>query len=116
MAKLNIDEQKLTDLYNQGMLIKDIADYFNCSCDTIRRVLQKLGLKQGKSYKPKQPKVDRLLDKKLKIKELYLEGKTMKEIGEIMELSEKTVGYHLKKLNVEIRSTKKVDQQKFEEL
>lgn len=116
MAKIEINEQKLIELYNQNILIKDMADYFNCSRDTITRRLKKFGLKLGKSYKQKQPKTDRLLDKKLKIKDLYLEGKTMKEIGKLLELSEKTIGYHLRKLNVEIRPTKKVDQQKFEEL
>ena len=116
MAKVEINEQKLIELYNQNILIKDMADYFNCSRDTITRRLKKFGLKLGKSYKQKQPKTDRLLDKKLRIKDLYLEGKTMKEIGKLLELSEKTIGYHLRKLNVEIRPTKKVDQQKFEEL
>ena len=114
--KINIDETKLIELFNQGTQIKDIAQYFNCDRNTITRKLQKLGLKQGSSYKLPKIKEDPLKDKKEKIKELYLSGKTYKEIGELVNLSERTIGYHLKQMNIKIRSQKKIDQEKFEEL
>lgn len=114
--KINIDEPKLIELFNQGIQIKDIAQYFNCGRNTITKRLQKLGLKQGNSYKIPKIKEDPLKEKKEKIKELYLSGKTCKEIGNELNLSEKTVGYHLKQMNIKTRSQKKINQEKFEEL
>ena len=77
--KSKIDESKLIELFNQEIQIKDIAQYFNCDRNTITRKLQKLGLKQGNSYKFPKIKEDPLKDKKEKIKELYLSGKTCKK-------------------------------------
>ena len=111
-----IDETKLVELFKQNIQIKDIAQYFNCGRNTITKRLQKLGLKQGNSYKLPKIKEDPLKAKKEKIKELYLSGKTCKEIGEIVNLTEKTVGYHLKRMNIKTRPQKKIDQEKFEEL
>ena len=111
-----IDESKLIELFKQNIQIKDIAQYFNCGRNTITKRLQKLGLKQGNSYKIPKIKEDPLKDKKEEIKKLYLSGRTCKEIGEIVNLTEKTVGYHLKQMNIKTRSKKKIDQEKFEEL
>lgn len=111
-----IDEQKLIELFDQNIQIKDMAQYFNCNRITITRKLQKLGLKQGVSYHSPKIKEDPLKNKKEKIKELYLSGKTCKEIGNELNLSEKTISYHLKQMNIKTRSQKKIDQEKFEEL
>lgn len=111
-----IDETKLVELFKQNMQIKDIAQYFDCGRNTITKRLQKLGLKQGSSYKLPKIKEDPLKNKKEEIKKLYLSGKTCKEIGEIVDLTEKTVGYHLKRMNIKTRPQKKIDQEKFEEL
>jgi len=111
-----IDETKLVELFKQNMQIKDIAQYFDCGRNTITKRLQKLGLKQGNSYKLPKIKEDPLKNKKEEIKKLYLSGKTCKEIGEIVNLTEKTVGYHLKRMNIKTRPQKKIDQEKFEEL
>lgn len=117
MAKLNLDENEIKRLYvEEKKMIKEIADIMNCSRDTITKRLQKLGLKEGKSYKNPKEKIDKLADKKELMKTLYLEGKTCKEIGEIVNLSEKTVGYHLRNLGVEKRSQKKINQEDFERL
>lgn len=117
MAKLNLDENEIKRLYvEEKKMIKEIADIMNCSRDTITRRLQKLGLKEGKSYKKPKEKVDKLADKKELIKTLYLDGKTCKEIGKIVNLSEKTVGYHLRNLGIEKRSQKKINQEDFERL
>lgn len=116
MGKIQIDEQKLIELFNNNMQIKDLAQYFNCNRNTITRKLQKLGLKQGNSYKHPKPKEDPLKDIKEQIKTLYLSGKTCKEIGRIVELNERTILYHLRNMDVPIRSQKKISQLEFEKL
>lgn len=50
------------------------------------------------------------------MKNLYLEGKTCKEIGGIVNLTEKTVSYHLRNLGIEKRPQKKINQEDFEKL
>lgn len=117
MAKLNLDENEIKRLYvEEKKMIKEIADIMNCDRNVITRRLQKLGLKEGKSYKQPKEKVDKLKDKKELIKTLYLEGKTCREIGEVVNLNEKTVSYHLKNLGIKIRSQKKINQEDFERL
>ena len=117
MAKLNLDENEIKRLYiEENKMIKEIAEIMNCDRNVITRRLQKLGLKEGKSYKQPKEKVDKLADKKELMKTLYLEGKTCKEIGEIVNLTEKTVGYHLRNLGIEKRSQKKISQEDFERL
>lgn len=117
MTKLNLDENKIKQLYvEEKKMIKEIAEIMNCDRNVITRRLQKLGLKEGKSYKNPKEKVDRLASKKELIKTLYLEGKTCKEIGEIVNLNEKTVSYHLRNLSIKRRSQKKINQEDFERL
>lgn len=117
MAKLNLDENEIKRLYvEEKKMIKEIAEIMNCDRNVITRRLQKLGLKEGKSYKEPKEKIDKLADKKELIKTLYIEGKTCKEIGKIVNLSEKTVSYHLRNLGVEKRSQKKINQEDFERL
>lgn len=116
MGKIQIDEQKLTELFYNNMQIKDLAQYFNCSRDTITRRLQKLGLKQGNSYKQLKPKEDPLKDTKEQIKTLYLDGKTCEEIGKVVNLNGRTILYHLRNMNIPIRSQKKINQLEFEKL
>lgn len=117
MAKLNLDENEIKHLYvEEKKMIKEIAEIMNCDRNVITRRLQKLGLKEGKSYKQPKEKVDKLADKKELMKTLYLEGKTCKEIGEIVNLNEKTVGYHLRNLGIKKRSQKKINQEDFEKL
>jgi len=117
MGKINIEKETLEKLFiEQNLTIKEISERLNCSTDTIRRRLQKFGLKKGTSYKPPKEKIDPLADMKNSIKELYLSGKSCSEIGKILNLSEKTISYHLHKMNVKIRSTKKMDQATFEKL
>lgn len=116
MSKIEINESDLRKLYlDEKLQIKEIAKIYNCSRDTITRRLQKFKIKEGKSYKESK-KIDKLADLKNKIKNLYLEGNTCKKIGEIVNLSERTVLYHLKNLGVQIRTSKKIDFDKFKEL
>ena len=116
MSKLQINEQKLASLYQNGIQIKDIATYFNCDRNVITRRLQKLGLKQGKSYQPPKSKEDPLKDKKEQMKKLYLDGLSCKEIGDKLNLSERTINYHLHRMNVEIRPTSKITYEEFKTL
>lgn len=117
MAKIKINETELRRLYiEEKKTIKEIADILQCHCCTITRNLQKFGIKEGKSYKNPKEKVDKLADKKELMKNLYLEGKTCKEIGQIVNLNEKTVAYHLRNLGIEKRSQKKINQEDFEKL
>lgn len=109
MSKLQINEVELTNLYKNGTQIKNLALHFNCSRNVITKRLQKLGLKEGKSYKPLKSKEDPLKDKKEEIKQLYLSGLSCKKIGDKLNLSERTVNYHLRKMNVKIRPTSKID-------
>lgn len=115
MSKINDDEIKRLYVEEKKM-IKEIAELIGCHICTITRHLQKMGLKEGKSYKKPKEKIDKLADKKELMKTLYLKGKTCKEIGEIVNLTEKTVGYHLKNLGVEKRPQKKINQEDFERL
>lgn len=117
MAKLNFDENDLRRLYvEEKKTIGEIADILQCHRSTITRNLQKFGIKEGKSYKQPKEKVDKLADKKELMKTLYLGGKTCKEIGEIVNLTEKTVGYHLRNLGVKTRLQKKINQEDFKKL
>ena len=117
MGKLNLNENEIKRLYvKEKKMIKEIAEIMHCDRNVITRRLQKLGLKEGKSYKEPKEKTDKLADKKELMKNLYLEGKTCREIGLIVNLSEKTVGYHLRNLGVEKRPQKKINQEDFEKL
>ena len=117
MSKIKIDDDKIKRLYvEEKKMIKEIAELIGCNVCTITRHLQKMGLKEGKSYRKPKEKVDKLADKKELMKTLYLEGKTCREIGEIVNLNEKTVSYHLKNLGVEKRPQKKINQEDFEKL
>lgn len=97
-------------------MIKEIAESIGCDRCTVTRHLQKMGLKEGKSYKKPKEKIDKLAEKKELMKNLYLEGKTCREIGEIVNLTEKTVSYHLRNLGIEKRPQKKINQEDFEKL
>lgn len=117
MEKINIDKKDLEKLFiEKKKKIKEIAEIYKCSTDTISRRLQKFGLKEGKSYRQPKEKIDKFADKKELMKTLYLEGKTCKEVGEIVNLSEKTVSHHLRNLGVEKRPQKKINQEDFEKL
>lgn len=54
---------------------------------------------------------------KNEIKRLYVdEKKTMKEIGQLLGKTEKTISYHLKQMGISSRPNKKIDQKQFEQL
>lgn len=62
-------------------------------------------------------KINEICEYKEKIKHLYVdEGKTMKEIGQILGKSERTISYHLKNMGIQSRPMKKINQEDFEKL
>ena len=113
--KLNLNNDEIRRLYvEEGKLIKEIAEIMHCGKTTIQSRLKEMGVATTK--KRFNRGVDKLLDYKEKIKQLYLEGKSSNEIGKILGKSGKTISHHLRQMNVEIRSTKKINQDKFEKL
>ncbi len=114
MKKFEITKEQLKKLHiEEKKTIKEIAEIFNCSKDTISRRLKEYGL--TKASKPRQETVE-MTEYKNKIKDLYLSGKTCKEIGTLLNKSERTISGHLKTLGIQIRSSKKINQEDFEKL
>lgn len=117
--KSKITKEDLEQLYvREGKRIKDIAIELECSRATVTNALQRFGFKTGIANKEKAPSDKKLMmmKKKEQIKELYLSGLSSSKVGEIVGLSEKTVGWHLKQMGVAIRPLRKINQQEFEEL
>lgn len=113
--KLNLDNNEIKRLYvEEGKLIKEIAEIMHCGKTTIQSRLKEMGVETTKKRSGRG--VDKLADYKEKIKQLYLEGKSSNEIGKILGKSGRTITHHLKQMDVEIRSTKKINQDEFEKL
>ena len=113
--KLNLDNNEIKRLYvEERKLIKEIAEIMQCGKTTIQSRLKEMGVETTKKRSGRG--VDKLLDYKEQIKQLYLEGKSSNEIGEILGKSGKTISHHLRQMEVEIRPTKKINQEEFEQL
>lgn len=113
--KLNLDNDEIKRLYiEEKKLIKEIAEIMHCGKTTIQSRLKEMGVETTKKRSGRG--VDKLSDYKEQIKRLYLEGKSSNEIGEILGKSGKTISHHLHQMGVEIRSTKKINQEEFEKL
>lgn len=113
--KLNLDNKEIKRLYvEEGKLIKEIAEIMHCGKTTIQSRLKEMGVETTKKRSGRG--VDKLADYKEQIKQLYLEGKSSNEIGKILGKSGKTILHHLRQMGVEIRPTKKINQEEFEKL
>lgn len=113
--KLNLDNNEIKRLYvEEKKLIKEIAEIMHCGKTTIQSRLKEMGVETTKKRSGRGK--DKLSDYKEQIKQLYLEGKSSNEIGKILGKSGKTISHHLHQMGVEIRSTKKIDQEEFEKL
>ena len=113
--KSKLNDQEIKRLYiEEHKLIREIAAIMQCSETTIQTHLKKMNVEITRKRLGRI--TDNLADYKEKIKQLYLEGKNSNEIGKILGKSGKTVLQHLKKMNVVIRSTKKINQDEFEKL
>ena len=96
LEKMYIEESKT---------IEEIASIYNCSRETIRQQL--------KNFKITDEKKQKIKDRNEKIKDLYLNGMSQSKIASQFGLSEKTVGYHLRKMKVPIRNLKKINEDEF---
>lgn len=96
LEKMYIEESKT---------IEEIASIYNCSRETIRQQL--------KNFKITDEKKQKIKDRNEKIKDLYLNGMSQSKIASRFGLSEKTVGYHLRKMKVPIRNLKKINEDEF---
>lgn len=113
--KLNLDNEEIKRLYiEEGKLIKEIAEIMHCGKTTIQSRLKEMGVETTKKRSGRG--IDKLKDYKEQIKQLYLEGKSSNEIGEILGKSGKTILHHLHQMGIETRPTKKIDQEEFEKL
>lgn len=113
--KLNLDNNEIKRLYvEEKKLIREIAEIMHCGKTTIQSRLKEMGVETTKKRSGRGE--DKLSDYKEQIKQLYLEGKSSNEIGKILGKSGKTISHHLHQMGVEIRSTKKIDQEEFEKL
>lgn len=113
--KLNLNDDEIKRLYTQEhKLIREIADIMHCGKTTIQSRLKKMGVETTK--KRTNRGTDKFSEYKNLIKKLYLEGKSSNEIGKILGKSGKTILHHLSQMQVEIRSTKQIDQDIFEKL
>lgn len=118
MAKIEIKKEDLQRLFvEEGKKIIEIAEIYNCSRDTIARRLVSYGLKEGKiKERTKSKRQLDLENTKSYIVEQYKLGRSCKDIGDEIGLSEKTVSYHLRSMGESTRSQKKVNQDDFERL
>ena len=111
--KLDLDNNEIKRLYvEERKLIKEIAEIMHCGKTTIQSRLKEMGVETTKKRSGRS--IDKLSDYKARIKQLYLEGKSSNEIGKILGKSGKTISHHLRQMEVEIRPTKKINQEEFE--
>lgn len=111
----NLNNDEIKRLYvEEGKVIREIAEIMQCGRTTIQARLKAMGVETTK--KRINRGIDKLSEYKEKIKTLYLEGKSTNEIGEILGKSGKTISNHLRNMGIEMRSTKKINQDDFEKL
>lgn len=110
-----IDMTKVEKLYIEDKLpIRTICKQLGYGYGTLQKAIKKAGLTRDKI---KNTKSQKILDLKAQIKKLYVEDKLSScKIAEKLNLSTKTITYHLNDLGVELRPVKKIDQAIFEKL
>ena len=97
MIRTDIDPQKIKIMYvDKGMSLRKISLHFDTSYRMIVSRLKKMGVEM----RPNHFRTD--LDSK-EIKQLYLSGKTAKEIGLMFNIGESAIQRRLKKENVTMR-------------
>lgn len=97
--------KQIIKLYNQGVSSKKIGKIFNCSRNTIVRVLKKNNIPiDGNRIRSLSLKKDELRTPKMinKIKSLIQNGKATKEIGRIIGIDCSTIKRILKENNIQI--------------
>lgn len=97
----DIDINKLKELYDSGMLLKDIANYFNVDHQVIRRRFDKFKIRRIKHRKTGHQTLEKnncwiLLDED-KIIKSFKDGKNIKELSEEFKCTRQTITKRLKK-------------------
>lgn len=109
-----MNDLQIKKLYLEEKLnYTQIAKIVQSTPTTVKNHLIKMGVKVTTNKTTRGEDLKRL---RQEIKAMYENGSTMAEIASKFEMSEKTISYHLKKLNVQSRPSKKIDQDKFEKL
>lgn len=91
--KSRIDDEVLRNLYNQGKLHREIADFFGCATCTITARLDKMGFRK--------PRVD-----KEKMRQLHEEGLMDAEIAKILGCTRSNVTVYLNRMGYTNRRSK----------
>ena len=107
------DEEKIISLYEEGKEIDYIMKLFPKDRSTINNVLRKNKVKRRSRSDKFDNKNEEYINS---IKDLYEKGFNSYEIGERLYKSYHTILHHLKKMGVERRSIKKIDDKKFKEM
>ena len=111
--ELNCLRLKAKELYESGVSVDDISLQFNVNRTTI---LNYLNFLKVKIFTRKESSFMKNEDYMNQIKELYEQGYNSYEIGEKLNKSYKTILHHLKRMKIERRSNKKIDDDKFKEM
>lgn len=119
MKKKIFDCEKVKELYAQGKSIAVIAIEVDAPKNSINKYLKEQGLIREKGHVAKKKEEEKLkreneiLDLKEKIKELYFQGLSSREIGKILSKSSKTICYHINKMNLDNSSILKAKKKEF---
>ena len=112
-SELEKAKLKAKNMYENGNSIYDISVEMNLSYSMISNYIKSCGLKLATRIELSNKKIG---DYKQQIKELYEKGYNSYEIGEKLNKSYKTILHHLKKMEVERRPAKKINDEKFKEM
>lgn len=108
-----IDDEKLIELYNQGLNDKEIAKVFGVTRNAVRKRRDQLGSKS--MYREKEN--ERIIKKNEKIKELYNNGLDNMEIAKELNLNVSTVSKDLVELGLKTnRGYKRISREEVKRL
>lgn len=119
MKKKTFDCEKVKELYAQGKSIAAIAIEIDAPKNGINKYLREQGLIREKGHVAKKKEEKRaerekeLLDLKEKIKELYFQGLSSREIGEKLSKSSKTICYHINNMKLDNSSILEAKKKEF---
>lgn len=109
--RTDIDDDVVLRMYNERMYLQEIAEYFNCSRETIAKRLRKMGIdtKQRKNKRRERPKnYNHKADINI-IKSMYEDGKSSREIADELGVSPRVVLLRLEQAGVPRRKPPKYE-------
>lgn len=109
--KLNLSKDDLKEKIDKGMMVKDIANQYGCSRTTISKYLKEYGLlsKQNEKRENNQKILDKNRD--FIINEYNNNNKSLKEIGNELQISPTTIKNFLIKNNIKIKNNSECHRQ-----